>query len=183
MKNILILTVVLSFLSCTKEIYRGVVTYTEPNRQLVQLYGTNQSVWTSNDSLSMSDIAQVETKNNFKKVKTTLICSPVLGHCHLVKEDSGEIGTHSKIHIRTPLIEPRTLEYSGRNYISTTMSFEDDSEIYGVWLEENYDFNAPDSINAVLLLDENFSHQRIQQRSLVVDYTREDHVHIHSHNQ
>ena len=170
MKNILFVVLLFSLLSCTKEIYRGEVSYKQNSKSLIQLYGTTQSVWSDDPQISLSDIVQVETTSKLKKFKTKFICSPVLDHCHY----DGS-GAHVKIHIINDVAnESESLEYNGVDYKAAIMEFDGDSSADGVWIEKEFEFsNAP--IYAVFLHDENFEFQSVEGRYLILDYTTEEH--------
>jgi len=171
MKNLILLSVVFLITSCTKEIYRGEVSYKNDNRSLIQLYGTGQSVWSEDPLLHKSDIVEVESRNNFKKITTKVICSPVLDHCHY----DGS-GAHVRVHIKNDIaIDPSSLTYNDADYTAATMQLIGNSASNDVWIEKHFDF-SDSPIFAVFLLDEEFEFQIIEGRFLILDYTTEDHA-------
>jgi len=186
MKNLLgLLLVIFVFASCTKEIYRGEVIYIdENNRKLVQLFGTNQAIWTSAPEPKEHDLVQVETTNNFKSTTVDVICSPTNGHCHYTSSinptDPG-YGLHTRIHIRKvanfDYDDPDAgFTYRTKRYVPATGEFTNRSTIHELWIESTFDFNNP-YVYAILMEQNHENHQIVNDRKMVLEYTREDHSH------
>lgn len=163
-------------LSCTSKIYRGEVTFVDnQDQRLIELYGTNQSIWSGDSNLGIQDVVEIETKNDFKKYDIKFVCSPVEGHCHF----NGS-GVHKRMHIRMlnqgSGSSQGSMVYNGTNYIAAEMQPRNSSQVLPIWVEENFDFNGPEAnqlgrlVYGLLLEDQNSVYQYINGRVLLIDY-------------
>ncbi len=160
------------------ETYRGQVTFIDAdNNKLIQLYGTNQTVWSENQNLLDRDIVKLTTENELESFDIEVICSPKINHCHF--DGSGE---HSKVHIsEIGLTDQEQLNYNRTDYISARMRMDDDSKIDTIWVISDFPFiynadrDTSKEVHGILLKNKNFSFQRINGKYLMFDFTTENH--------
>lgn len=175
MKNLFYLIVLISLTSCTERIYRGEVTYVDPEKKLIELYGTNQSIWSEDQSLKEHDVVEITTKNKFQKFTVEVLCSPVHEHCHF-----DGYGLHVRGHIKEIRNgAPDDIRYEGNKYKAAYLEIPNESdssisETLEIWVETNYDFTN-EIVYVIILQDENFGYQLIQERNLILNYTTTHH--------
>ncbi len=215
MKTLLLLIISVSYMACpaekhdfecpecpntsttttiTKEIYRGKVTLIDDqDRRLISLYGTNQSIWSEDHSLSENDIVEVVTEDNLENYKINILCSPVYEHCH-----HNGVGIHKRMHIwmMQSTGNPQSTTYNGKNYIVANMR-----KLNGVattmYVEENFEFISADYetdprrdpsfdpstdpstifVHGLVLKDQTGKNLRINGHLLLIDFTNEEHTH------